>query len=88
MDNVSRIPHIKISSGVRSGLPEGQVTGPLLPIHLLGNLEFRACQTLQLKWGSAHPVGKQLQFPSHFQCLTFVTLDLNSANHMTHWTFS
>jgi hypothetical protein len=59
-DTVPHISHIKISSGVRSGPAEGQVIGPLLPIHLLGNPEFRACQTSQLKWGEAHPVGKQL----------------------------
>jgi hypothetical protein len=48
MDNVFHMPHMKISSGVRSGLLRGQAIDPPLPIHWFGNLAsvLYICQKL------------------------------------------
>jgi hypothetical protein len=53
VDNVFHISHKKWSSGMRSGLFGGQIFGPLLPFHCLGNIAFSMWQTRRQKWGRA-----------------------------------
>jgi hypothetical protein len=59
------------------------VIGQIHPVHRLRNLVFKTCRTFQLKWGGAHPTGRQLQLLFHCQFFQFVNTDflLNGYHH-------